>query len=191
MALAWLDWGLGGTFCIAPFGLLLGGFLGILSGLVLEAAVACWRWFPGFRIYAPAQRPAGTSLLTRKELGASLGLAVLLGTLGYLQPWDPVGPWGYCRIGLGMTEEEIISIVGRPAWDDQCRHGGMLSSGPMAVPYLSTGIAFDDLPRRPIVKASDGQVATVNWWRGSNYLIEVAFDNKGKAIGIRLMKLRW
>ena len=39
---------------------------------------------------------------------------LIVWALWYFRPWDPIGPVGYSRLRLGMTEQEITEILGQP-----------------------------------------------------------------------------
>ena len=130
----------------------------------------------------------------KKRLPVALGLALLV--LGVVLwdclPWEMTGLLSYWRIELGMTEPEIVGLLGSPSTEHRVsRHiGGVTSPGCAEVLYRESGLPFEDLPKRFGDKARNGQDVTVRQWWSRNYAIDVAFDENGAAVGVYLMKLR-
>src|SRR5262245_1571537 len=126
-----------------------------------------------------------------KLLGLGALILLLLAALWHARPWDPIGPFGYLRVHLGMTDPEIAAILGAPSTDYRnSRHiGGITSPGMAAVLARESGLPHSQLPRRFGTKAQNGQVVTLRQWWGSHYAIGAAFDEQGKAVGVYLLRL--
>ena len=120
------------------------------------------------------------------------GLLVFV-PLWYYKAWELIGPFGYCRIELGMTENEIAEILGPPSREyRRSRHiGGITSPGAAEVLFLESGLPFSDLPKRFGDKTRNGQSVTVKQWWGREYAIDIALDENGAAVGLYLMKLQF
>ena len=174
------DSGLGESLCVTPFAFILGGLCGAVIGPLVERAR---QYKLGRQVFSMPKWLAFTC--------AAVSI-VILGVMCYLRPWDPIGPFGYYRIDLGMTEPEIAAVLGDPAKEyRRSRHiGGITSPGVVTVLDSETGLPFEDLPQRYGERARNGENVTMKQWWGSRYTIDVAFDEDGLAVGIYLMTFR-
>jgi hypothetical protein len=167
-----------------------------------------------FLIFGLANTPVAVSALIdvrrRKRRGGEIAsIALVLLAFWFVMLCIPfcasIGWIGYCRLRLGMSEQEVVAILGRPApgWRRSRHASGITSPGAEAMPIIERGIPLtgrfleagdggheatllqDDRVEEPVVRA-----VTMRQWWGSSYAIDVAFDDDGRAIGIRLAWLR-
>jgi hypothetical protein len=180
LVLVTLESGLAAALCLTPLAMVCGALWGAILGGLAEGIKAT-RW--GRKLF-----------LMPLWIAVPFGIMslVLIGGLWYFQPWDLIGPLGYRRLHVGMTETDITDVLGEPAkeYRSSWHVGGITSPGAVTVLDSESGLPFEELPQRYGEKTRHGQNVTLKQWWGSNYAINVAFDNDGLAVGIYLMTFR-
>ncbi|MBM4072803.1 MAG: hypothetical protein FJ271_28330 [Planctomycetes bacterium] len=175
-----IDSGFSEALFVTPLALIAGGLCGAIAGAFVDI----------LKTTRLGQRL--TAMPKWIALSLAVTLLLLLGVLWYLRPWDPIGPLGYHRVELGMAEAEVGAILGDPDKEyRRSRHiGGITSPGVVTVLKSEVGLPFEDLPTRYGEKARNGLAVTLKQWWGSQYTIDVAFNDNGSAVGIYLMTFR-
>ncbi len=128
------------------------------------------------------------------ELLATLaGLAVVAGAGAFAlwalmpqRPRDRLDPAAYSRIRAGMTEAEVLAVVGRPPGD---LYAGQAVRGKRGISDVSGWGLRPENWRRVNDLAPDPQDGLMPrvWW-GRRYILEVVFDADRKVVGCRLWK---
>jgi hypothetical protein len=112
-------------------------------------------------------------------------LLVALAVVAVLAAWyrssgEAIGPGGYSRVRLGMTEDEVTNAVRLPP--------GVYTKALMTCAVsvrAQKGLPFDEMCDR---EAGPGTV-TRRDWSGDRYDLCVAFDGDGAAVGVYLFEV--
>lgn len=118
-----------------------------------------------------------------------LGLALLLFT-GLLIWQAKTGPRGaYGRIRLGMTQDEVETVIGMPP-RDYMHHPfirGGTTFGPFGKFIRMTGIPYESTMCDPTVGRKPS--VRLEHWYWDDYWIQVGFDEDGKVVGFYLLEV--
>jgi hypothetical protein len=100
-----------------------------------------------------------------------------------------IAPDAYKQIEAGMNQAQIEVILGVPPGDyytgPRGRGMGMFSER-ILVPMEHKGMASRDIPKSWREDGRGPKTGYVESWWGEDYLIEVAFDENGGAVGWHL-----
>lgn len=121
-------------------------------------------------------------------LAAALAMVVVL-AVWFSAPGEPIGPGGYSRVRLGMTEAEAERAVGLPPGlhTQDPRAGITLPSMARGVSLKAQkGLLLESLRER---EKADPESITHQSWSGDGYSLCVAFDGADEAVGVYLLEV--
>jgi hypothetical protein len=115
----------------------------------------------------------------------ALGILVLmLSCLPLLLLWRSPCRWelAYSKIKLGMTEQEVVAAVGLPPgyYEGEVPRPLSMSRWVKPPPLRQSGISYEEL---------DNGGLDLRAWVGRDYVVWVAFDRQGRAVGSFLLEL--
>ena len=106
--------------------------------------------------------------------------AVALGMSAFFVRPHNIGPASFQRIRSGMSLHEVETAIGMPRGDYFTRQEGFDPRNPYWVLREQGGEPVDRL-RTNTTKIGSKQVS-VQYWRGNDYYIQVAFDGDDSAV---------
>jgi hypothetical protein len=129
-----------------------------------------------------------TALGMKRRLLIALGILVTLALAVFVSVRKPtIGPDAFRRIQVGMTQEEVASLIGLPSGDYYSgRPAAVPSEGAMVLPAEAGGTSWTKVPHSWISASDADGCGVVRTWFGNYYVIEVAFDEQGRAVAWQL-----